>query len=444
MMQADDLKYRQILDYIYEKLPMYHLIGADAYKKDLGNIVSLCESLGNPQTKLKFIHVAGTNGKGSVSHLLASILSENGYKTGLFTSPHLVDFRERIRINGEMISRENVCNFVEKNKELIETVQPSFFEITAAMAFRYFYENNTDIAVIETGLGGRLDATNIITPLVSVITNISFDHEYMLGNSLEKIAGEKAGIIKADVPVVIGESHAETVDVFNKTAKSRKAPIYFADKELSGRIISRMAGHSVFGLRNLHTGRSFITDCGLAGDCQLKNIATVMVILKVLKRSGYKFRAGNVKKGIRLVRERTDLRGRWEMLSEDPWLICDISHNPAAVKETVRQLDYYSFNKLHIVFGLSADKNLEGILSLLPVKADYYFCRPSIPRGLDQKVILKKAGEFSLKGKDYQTVETALEQALHNAGKNDLVLITGSAFVVADALKYLEKENIPD
>ena len=439
-MTAEDLKYRQVLDYIYEKLPMYHLVGASAYKADIGNISALCEQLGNPHLKLKTIHIAGTNGKGSVSHLLASILAESGYKTGLFTSPHLLDFRERIRINGEMVSREFVIDFIEKNKNLIEEVQPSFFEITTAMAFLYFSQNKADIAVIETGLGGRLDATNIITPLLSVITNISFDHEYLLGNSLAKIAFEKAGIIKEGVPVVIGESHPETQFVFQETAKEKNAALYFADREYSAEIVSRLAGHTLFNLKRNSDESVLPIDCGLAGDCQQKNLATVLKIIDILEEKAIFISKEKIKEGCRLVKERTGLQGRWDQLGFDPAIICDISHNPAAIEETVKQLNNCSFEKIHIVFGLSADKNLGGILALLPENAAYYFCRPSVPRGLDEQLLQNEAAAFGLKGKAFNTVEKALNEAIREAGKGDLILISGSAFVVSDAMKLLPEE----
>lgn len=409
------MNYTQTLEYLFSRLPMFQRIGKAAYKADLVNTHALCKALGNPQQKLKTIHVAGTNGKGSVSHMLASIFQEAGYKTGLYTSPHLKDFRERIKINGKPISKKTVCTFVEKNKTTFEEISPSFFEWTVALAFQYFFEEKTDIAIIEVGLGGRLDSTNVITPELSVITNISFDHKQFLGNTLKKIAKEKAGIIKTNIPVVIGEKHKDTTPVFLVHAKSMHAPIIFSqDLQLP------------------------IFPCALKGSYQKKNIQTVLAAIQQVSNQ-WRITDYHVLNGLKNVVKNTGLKGRWQTLSRNPLVICDTAHNEAGIKEVMAQLLATSYHTLHIIFGVVNDKELHPILKLLPKDARYYFCQPEIPRALPSSSLKENASLYSLKGKAYPSVRNAISDANLKALANDLIFIGGSTFVVADALIFLKK-----
>ncbi|MFZ5554829.1 MAG: bifunctional folylpolyglutamate synthase/dihydrofolate synthase [Bacteroidota bacterium] len=406
------MNYRETLDYLYSRLPVFQRIGAAAYKADLHNTIALCKAAGNPEQKIKTIHVAGTNGKGSVSHFLAAIFQSAGYKTGLYTSPHLKDFRERIKVNGKMISKKYVVDFVAAQKNNFEKINPSFFEATVAMAFSYFRDQKTDIAVIETGLGGRLDSTNVIVPEISVITNISFDHMNLLGNTLEKIAFEKAGIIKPGIPVVIGEHIPETKKVFGEVAKKNKSAITYAQNKPK---------------RKKHKSQ-------LTGIYQQKNINTVLHAVEQLQKKGWKLSEKNIRIGIEKVVTLTGLHGRWQQLKRSPKVFCDIAHNEAGIKELLKQIKKTKHKNLHVVFGVVNDKEVDKVLSLLPKKANYYFTKANIPRALDEKLLQKKALEHKLKGKTFPKVKQAMNSAISNAGKQDLVIITGSAFVVAEVV----------
>lgn len=427
------MDYRQTLDYIFEKLPMYHRIGQAAYKSDLNNILLLSEHLGNQHKNFKTIHIAGTNGKGSVSHMMASVLQEAGYKTGLYTSPHLLDFRERIRINGQMIPEPFVINFVEQTKNFIETVQPSFFEITVGMAFSYFAQEKVDVAVTETGLGGRLDSTNIINPDLCIITNISMDHEYLLGDTIQKIAFEKAGIIKKDVPVVIGQKSEQTKAVFINKAKLLNAPIFFAEDYYLAEMKEQQTSNVIFEIKS-DKNNIYSIQSDLIGSYQGLNIATVLTAIDILNTRSYKITETNVLKGLSSTKSNTGLRGRWDVLAENPLIVCDIAHNEGAITELMNQLKLCKYEKLHIVFGMSGDKSHNKVLSLLPVDAIYYFARPSVPRGMDANELAAIARNHGLKGNSFRSVKEAVTQARENANSTDLILITGSAFVVADAL----------
>lgn len=410
------MNYQQTLDYLFKQLPMYQRVGNAAYKDDLSNTIALCELLNNPQIKIKTIHVAGTNGKGSVSHMLASIFQEAGYKTGLYTSPHLKDFRERIKINGKQISKKEVLTFVKKHKNKFEKISLSFFEWTVGLAFHYFEKQNVDIAIIEVGLGGRLDSTNVIKPEVSVITNISLDHQYLLGNTIKKIAKEKAGIIKYKTPVIIGETQKDTTQVFKEIATKKNAPIFFADKY-----------------------KTPTYNCELKGNYQQKNIRAVTKTCDILKTKGWKINSSHIKKGIKNVVKNTQLKGRWQILNSKPLTICDTAHNIAGIKEVIKQIKQTPHTDLHIVFGMVNDKDYEPILKLLPKKAKYYFCKPSVPRGLDSNVLKHEAEERNLKGFAFENVKEAITAAKNKSKTNSLIFIGGSTFVVADALIFLKK-----
>jgi dihydrofolate synthase/folylpolyglutamate synthase len=404
------MNYQETTNWMFNQLPMYQLQGASAYKKDLTNVVLLADHLDNPQQKLKCIHVAGTNGKGSTSHMLASVLQEAGYKVGLYTSPHLKDFRERIKINGTEISEDFVCKFIGKHKSFFEENDMSFFEMSVGLAFDYFAKEKTDIAVIEVGLGGRLDATNIITPLVSVITNIGIDHVQFLGNTLESIATEKAGIIKPEIPVVVGEYTLETQPVFLEKALENKAEIYFASDLIS---------------------ETYPSD--LLGDYQTHNKKTVIQTIKILnEQTNFKVSDENIKSGLLRVVKNTGLLGRWQQLGENPKVICDTAHNKNGLEIVLKQIQKETFNRLHIVLGVVNDKELSEVLPLFPKNASYYFCKPNIPRGLDAALLQEKALEFGLKGNIYNSVTAAYTDSKKNASKDDFIYIGGSTFVVAE------------
>lgn len=429
------MNYQQTLDFLYSKLPMFTRVGASAFKKDLTNTIILCEALDNPQNKFKSIHVAGTNGKGSTSHMLASVLQAQGYKTGLYTSPHLKDFRERIRINGKMISKTEVVSFVKEQQKLIEKTEPSFFEVTVALAFDHFAKHQVDIAVIEVGLGGRLDSTNIITPQISVITNISLDHMNMLGNTLAEIAGEKAGIIKKNIPVVIGETQEESAPVFIKKAKAEDAPIVFADQVLTAqnfKIKNNKLSLSVFQERKIKY-KDLQSD--LTGIYQHKNILTVLETLAVLnEKTEIKVDQESIYKGISQVKKQTGLQGRWQTLSKNPLVICDTGHNEAGITEVIKNISQTPYQHLHIVFGMVNDKDISKVLSLMPKNATYYFCKPDLERGLAADALKEQAAKFSLKGNCYTSVQEAKATAIQSANPKDLVFIGGSTFVVAEAI----------
>jgi len=421
--------YPETLDYLFSQLPMYQRIGSAAYKADLNNTIALCQAAGNPHQKLKCIHVAGTNGKGSVSHIIASVLQEQGYKVGLYTSPHYKDFRERIKINGTYIPEYAVVDFVAKYKTVFETIQPSFFEMTVLMAFEYFVQQQVDYAVIEVGLGGRLDSTNVITPLLSVITNISFDHTDLLGNTLEKIAAEKAGIIKNGVPVIIGETHPETKNVFINKARQCHAPIIFADAE-------QLPVSSQFN-NNYHciTIGSRQVETDLYGNYQTLNIRTALAALDYINQHQLiPLTPHALLNGLKNVKTNTRFTGRFQVVSKQPLVILDSAHNPSGLTLLLQQILGFRFNRLHVVYGTVADKDLSKVLPLLPAHATYYFCKANIPRGLDANLLQTQAQTFNLQGKAYATVRHAYEAALWQAGENDLVLVAGSIFVVAEVI----------
>jgi len=429
------MNYQQTLDFLYSKLPMFTRVGAAAFKKDLTNTIVLCEALDNPQHKFKSIHVAGTNGKGSTSHMLASVLQAQGYKTGLYTSPHLKDFRERIRINGKMISKTEVVSFVKEQQKLIEKTEPSFFEVTVAMAFDHFAKHQVDVAVIEVGLGGRLDSTNIITAEISVITNISLDHMNMLGNTLAEIAGEKAGIIKKSIPVVIGETQEESAPVFIKKANTEQAPIVFADQVLTTqdlKVKNSKLSVSVYQGREIKY-KDLQSD--LTGIYQHKNILTVLQTLTVLnEKTEIKTDQQSVYKGISQVKKQTGLQGRWQTLSRTPLVICDTGHNEAGITEVIKNITQTPYQNLHIVFGMVNDKDISKVLLLMPKNATYYFCKPALERGLDADRLKEQAAAHGLTGKSFTSVLEAKATAIQSASPKDLVFIGGSTFVVAEAI----------
>ena len=406
------MTYHDTLKYLLEQLPMFQRVGAAAYRNDLTNITKLCNILGNPQKDLKCVHVAGTNGKGSVTHIIASVLQEAGYTVGVFVSPHYKDYRERIKINGKLISKKFVTGFVEENKEKFKSINASFFEISTAMAFEYFKQKQVDYAIIEVGMGGRLDSTNIITPLLSVITNISLDHQQFLGNTLAKIAAEKAGIIKKNVPVVIGETQKETKPVFLKKAKATCAVILFADRH--------------------NTSPPLKTD--LKGDFQQKNLATAFTALFLLKQTGTKIKLTYFAKGFLKVAKNTSFMGRWMVMNKKPLTIFDSAHNQGGLQELKQEIENTKYKNLHFVYGTVADKDISPVLSLLHKNANYYFCKADIPRGLDAKALKQQAAKHKLKGEAYPSVKDAFRAARSNAGKKDMVLVSGSVFVVAELL----------
>lgn len=404
------MNYQETTQWLFSQLPMYQLQGASAYKKDLTNTLLLAKHLQNPERNLKCIHVAGTNGKGSTSHLLASVYQEAGYKVGLYTSPHLLDFRERIKINGNTISEQFVIEFVEKNKSFFEANDMSFFEMTVGMAFDYFVKEKTDINIIEVGMGGRLDATNIITPLLSVITNIGLDHTQFLGTTLGEIAFEKAGIIKNKIPVVVGEFTNETKPVFINCAQKNNSEIYFASSLINTTFPS-----------------------ALKGDYQIANKKTALQAVKVLENR-FPVNKETIKKGFKNVIKNTGLYGRWQQLKTNPKVICDTAHNTEGLQLVLKQVQKESFNKLHFVLGFVNDKNLDTILPLFPKVAKYYFCKPNIPRGLSEQLLKEGAEKFQLYGNSYNSVSDAYADALNQATENDFIYIGGSTFVVAEVL----------
>ncbi|MCF8258369.1 MAG: bifunctional folylpolyglutamate synthase/dihydrofolate synthase [Flavobacteriales bacterium] len=430
--------YQNTLDYLFAQLPMFQRQGASAFKKDLGNTIALCEALGNPHHEFRSIHVAGTNGKGSTSHFLASILQTEGYRVGLYTSPHLKDFRERIRVNGEMISEDAVIRFTEDNRQHFDRIRPSFFEMTVAMAFHHFREEKVEIAVIETGLGGRLDSTNIITPVLSVITNIGHDHQQFLGETLAEIAGEKAGIIKTRIPVVIGERQEETSHVFAVRAREVSAPVRFASDELELLDSASQLGRDM--VLSLHycrsgSGVSVKAISGLSGPHQHKNVRTVLCAVDVLRHQGIVISDGSLKIGLREVIHRTGILGRWQCLGERPFILCDTAHNKEGIAPIVQQVKAISEGrKLHIVWGMVSDKDHGAIIAILPKDANYYFCRPDIPRGLPAEELREKAELLGLKGTSFNSVVDALRAARMAASKDDVIFVGGSTFVVAEVV----------
>ena len=432
------MNYKETLDYLYKQLPMFHRVGSAAYKANLDNTIAICKLLDNPENKFRSTHIAGTNGKGSTSHMLASVLQSAGYKTGLYTSPHLKDFRERIKINGKMISREYIVDFVEKYKTDFERIQPSFFEWTVGLAFNYFAREKVDIAVIEVGLGGRLDSTNVITPELCVITNISYDHMALLGDTLPKIAAEKAGIIKPGIPVVIGAAQASTKKVFIDKAKKERAEIHFASQEYKAKNTRTTFAHaSPLLITDIAKGRKIVykdLECGLTGHYQRKNIPAVIKAVELLNEKKFNIEEKALRKGIQKVVKQTGLRGRWQILSQKPLTIADTGHNEAGIKEVLSQIESVPHKKLHFVIGVVNDKDVRTILKMLPKDALYYFCKASIPRALPQEELKELAAKAKLQGQTYPTVKKALKAAQANAKKNDLVFVGGSTFVVAEVV----------
>lgn len=429
------MNYAQTIQYLYEQLPVFHRIGPAAYKPDMGNIAALCDMLDQPQKKFSTIHIAGTNGKGSVSHMLASILQEAGYKTGLHTSPHLKDYRERFRINGKLMAKSTVTIFVKTWEKEFARLKPSFFEMSVALAFDHFARNSVDIAVIETGMGGRLDSTNILMPEISVITNIGWDHMMFLGNTLAAIAGEKAGIIKPGIPVVVGEKHPETATVFNDRAHSVQSQIWFAEDYYTvEKLNNRGYAGSYFKVKQNNTTRYDKLYCPLGGDYQIKNIATVLQTVDILRNKGYEISEANLFSGLSRVIKNTGLKGRWQILSRKPLTIADIGHNKDGLTWVVNQLKKINYRNLHFVIGMVNDKDVERILKLLPSDAVYYYCRPEIPRGLNSELLSKEAEKAGLRGKSFGSVKEAYLAAKQTASSEDLIFIGGSTFVVAEVI----------
>ena len=441
------MTYQETLDYLFNSLPMYHRIGQAAYKADITNTVELMRHLDNPERKFRSIHVAGTNGKGSVSHMLASVLMQAGYKVGLYTSPHLVDFRERIRINGQMIPQSCVTDFVEQHRDFMQTLQLSFFEMTVGLAFDYFATEKVDVAVVEVGMGGRLDSTNVITPDLCVITNIGFDHTQFLGDTLPKIAAEKAGIIKPHVPVVIGETHPETRPVFERRATELQAPIYFADDNYRIIPIDKQASQAdglTFPLLDFKVEASnfqFSTfnsqlTCPLSGSYQLKNLATLFQALWLLPSVGYQITEDNVRDGIARVVQDTGLHGRWEKMDEHPLTICETAHNADGVAAMLHKLSEIPYRHLHLIYGCVNDKDFRSILRMLPhERTTYYYSQPSVPRALPVEQLAEAAQKLGMPGEAFPHVSEAITTARRSADPlHDLVLVTGSIFLVADAV----------
>ena len=400
------MTYQQCLDWLYSQLPMYQRTGSVAYKADIGNIVQACERLGNTYKNFKSVHIAGTNGKGSTSHMIASILQEAGYKTGLYTSPHLKDFRERIRINGEMIKENNVVDFIENNKDWFSQIGMSFFEMTVALAFHHFSQEKVDIAIIEVGLGGRLDSTNLIKPELSIITNIGLDHTELLGNTIEKIAKEKAGIIKPNTPILIGRKQEKTASIFEEYANKNNSQIYYSDT------------------------CDFETD--LKGLYQGENKNTAFTAINILKNQNWNIHQKDIQEGLKNVQKKTSLLGRWMTLSYTPLVICDTGHNEDGIKLIVEQINSTNYKDLHFVFGVVNDKSINTILKLLPKNAKYYFCQAKIPRAMNPELLYQKAKKHQLNGKIFTSVDAAVNNAKKEAHNDDLIFIGGSTFVVAE------------
>ena len=418
--------YQQTLNYLYETLPMFQRIGAAAYKDNLDNTIALCKTLGNPERKFKSIHIAGTNGKGSSSHMLAAILQTAGYKTGLYTSPHLKEFTERIKINGEDASHSFIIDFVHRMKPVLEEIKPSFFETTVAMAFEYFAQQKVDVAVIEVGLGGRLDSTNVITPEVSLITNISWDHANLLGDTLQKIAAEKAGIIKPNIPVVISERQPELESVFTEKAAKENSPIIFASDDY--RLFTMGNGQFAFS----HYEEEIAYQLQLKGDYQQMNLAGVLATVEALKKKGFKISQESISEGLRNTITLTQLKGRWQKLGDRPLVVCDTGHNEAGIKEVLKQINKEKFKDLHIVWGMVNDKDPGRVLALLPKNAHYYFCQAKIPRAMNAGELREKAKAFGLLGEVIEDINKAIDHARKNCSPDDMIFIGGSTFVVAE------------
>ena len=425
------MTYQETIEYLFNSTPLFQNVGKDAYKEGLENTLKLDEYFGYPHRTFKTIHVAGTNGKGSCSHTLAAILQSAGYKVGLYTSPHLVDFRERIRVNGEVISKEYVIDFVEQHRSFFEPLHPSFFELTTAMAFNWFAMQGVDVAVIEVGLGGRLDCTNIISPDLCVITNISFDHIQFLGDTLAKIASEKAGIIKPKTPVVIGEIHPETESIFANKSDLESAPIHFAQRESS----VQKAMFTPEGGITYHTTEYPLLKGQLGGYCQVKNTQTILTAVRILQEKGYHIEKEHVYQGFAEVCLLTGLMGRWQILQEQPKMICDTGHNKAGIEYIVKQLSAQEYRQLRIVLGMVNDKDISGVLAMLPKEATYYFTKASVSRALSEEKVKELAQQAGLQGNTYPNVEEAVQAACSEAHPDDLIFVGGSTFIVADLLK---------
>ena len=424
------MNYAQTLEYLFTQLPMFSRVGAAAYKPDLTNTIKLCKALGNPQHQFKSIHIAGTNGKGSTSHMLASILQTAGYKTGLYTSPHLVDFRERIKIDGVYCSKEFVVEFTEKIKPLIATIQPSFFEITVAMAFSYFAEQKVDIAVIEVGLGGRLDSTNIITPEVSIITNIGLDHTQFLGDTIPQIAGEKAGIIKKDVPCIVSEYTEETKPVFD--AAAIHTSLAYGSELYS--VLNTKYAHDFLAVEVLYKKTEVIQtyQLDLNGSYQAKNIQGVLGAVGILKTKGWQISNQHILDGLSHVKKNTGLYGRWQMIGTNPTTVVDVAHNVAGIQTLLAQIKLVNHQQLHIVFGMVKDKDIDSVLALLPIQATYYFTQAQIERAIDANELQQKAGQHGLTGNVFAHVNEAISAAQKQAQVTDLIVVCGSVFLVGE------------
>jgi dihydrofolate synthase / folylpolyglutamate synthase len=430
------MTYNETLEWLFNQLPMYQREGKAAYKDNLDNTLALDAYFHHPHKKFRSIHIAGTNGKGSVSHMLASVLQQAGYKVGLYTSPHLKDFRERIKINGEMISENHVVDFIEQHQPIFEKIQPSFFEMTVALAFDFFAQKNIDIAVVEVGMGGRLDSTNIIQPELSVITNIGLDHTQFLGDTLEKIAKEKAGIIKEKTPVIVGETHSEIQEMFTEIAKQKNAEIQFADqKYFINYAMQSVDFKQVFNIEDAYGKIAFRNlTLDLLGAYQQKNLLTALTVIKKLQKLAMNIRETHLYQGMSNVIKNTGLLGRWQVLNHHPLTIADTGHNIEGLTYTIDQIKQTPHKRLHFVFGVVNDKNIDTILKILPKNAVYYFTRANIPRALDENVLAEKAKSAGFTGDTYPGVQIALQNAKKNASDNDLIFIGGSTFVVAEAI----------
>jgi dihydrofolate synthase / folylpolyglutamate synthase len=425
------MTYQETLDFLFNALPMFQRIGAAAFKKDLSNTIALCAHLGHPEKKIKTVHVAGTNGKGSTSHAICSVFMEAGYKVGLYTSPHLKSFTERIKINGKEIPEQYVVNFVDKSRDFLEDLKPSFFEMTVAMAFWFFEKEEVDIAVIEVGMGGRLDSTNVIIPEVSVITNIGFDHMQFLGDTLPKIAEEKAGIIKPNVPVVISTKQPETTSVFDGRAKESGSPLFFGEEYYQVKKIGKSEGEK--NLYKIQNGdKTLFYEMDLLGNYQVKNLPGILVALDILSEKGWQISNENISKGLSKVQKNTGLKGRWQILGEYPWMVCDTGHNEDGMKYILEQISEYPYKQLYMILGMVNDKDITKVLSLLPKKAHYIFCQANIPRAMDAMELKNAARELGLNGEVIRNVNEALETAKKKAEKEDFIFIGGSTFVVAE------------
>ncbi len=423
------MNFEETVAFLYNQLPVFQRQGKSAYKDNLDNTLALDAYFNHPHQNFKSIHVAGTNGKGSTSHMLASVLQEAGYRVGLYTSPHLVDMRERIKVNGQMMEKDFVVDFVANNSAYIQELKPSFFELMVMMSFEYFKQQKVDVAIMEVGMGGRLDSTNIINPEVSVITNIGLDHTQFLGDTLQKIAGEKAGIIKADIPVVIGESQVETRSVFEQKAASVNAPIYFA-QDIYPEVQSTLEGT----LQHI-TLKDQTFDLDLLGGYQKQNLRTALVAISILQQKGFSFSVTQIKKGLSQVIANTGLNGRWQVLQQNPLTVCDTGHNKEGLRYVVEQIKQTSYQKLHMVLGMVSDKDAASTLALLPNDAQYYLCQPEIPRAMEVNILAESAQNIGLSFSIHPKVADAIQAAQHAASANDFIFIGGSTFVVAEALE---------